>query len=239
MSFSQTVNKSVDDVVVKYIDTIAQKYNLSKNELLNLWNGKENTVQVDNNTDNNGELDPIYLAKCLKGELVKLCKERGLRTTGTKTDLIAVLQGNKPPSTKKSSPKTANNLPNIIKQIKVNIPTVPIRKNKFGNMEDPQTNFVFDRKSKKVIGKQNINGNIDELTKEDINICNKEKYDYILPSNFDKQTTLEDETVEELEDEEILDDDLEDELDEEELLEDDAEEDEDEEEFEEEFVYED
>ena len=231
MSFSQSVTKAVDAVVEKYISTIATKYDLPKEELFGLWSGKE----IVNNMSTE-DLDPVYLAKALKPELVKLCKERGLKCTGTKPELIAILQGGKvvekAPSGKKS-PSGKKNVPEILKQLKVNIPTVPIRKNKFGNMEDPKTSFVFDRKTKKVIGKQLEDGTIAELTKEDINTCNREKYEYVLPSNLDKQLNLEDEPVEELDDEELDDEDIEEELEEEELLEE-----EDEEEFEEEFEYE-
>ena len=231
MSFSQSVTKAVDAVVEQYISAIAIKYDLPKEELIRLWSGKE----IVNNISTE-DLDPVYLAKALKPELVKLCKERGLKCTGTKSELIAILQGGKviekAPSGKKSPLKGKKNVPEILKQLKVNIPTVPIRKNKFGNMEDPKTSFVFDRKTKKVIGKQLENGTIAELTKEDINTCNREKYEYVLPSNLDKQLNLEDEPVEEL-DEELDDEDIEEEL-EEELLEDEDEEEEFEEEFEEE-----
>lgn len=237
MAFSQSLTKAVDTVVEKYISVLASKYDLSKEELFALWSGQEVS-----NTISTGDLDPVFLAKALKPELVNLCKVRGLKCKGTKTELIAILQGGKvpdkdssekktPPS--KKSPHSKKNVPEILKQLKVNIPTVPIRKNKFGNMEDPKTTFVFDRKSKKVIGKQLEDGTVTELTKDDINICNKEKYEYVLPSNLDQQSKLEDEKVEELDEDIDEEEELEEELEEEEL-----DEDEDEEEFEEEFEYE-
>ena len=241
MSFCQSVTKAVDTVVEKYISAVAEKYNLPKEELLELWAGKEASSNIAT-----GDLDPLYLAKALKPELVKLCKERGLPTKGTKPELIAILQGGKvpekepsgkqtTPSCKKPTPPGKKNVPEILKQLKVTIPTVPIRKNKFGNMEDPRTSFIFDRKTKKVIGKQLENGTIAELTKEDINICNREKYEYVLPSNLDRQSKLADEKVEELDDDEEEEIE-EEEIEEEELLEEDD--DDEEEEFEEEFEYE-
>ena len=124
--------------------------------------------------------------------------------------------------------------------MKTNIPTIAIRKNQFGNHEDPNTSFVFDRKTKKVIGKQNDDGTIQDLSKEDINICNKNKYEYILPFNLDKQSKLDDEKVEELDDDEELDEDnvLEEELFEEVDDEDELEDELEDEEYEEEYVYE-
>ena len=80
---------------------------------------------------------------------------------------------------------------------------------------------MFD-KNKKVYGKQNTDGSVDKLTEKDIDICNKYKFLYILPTNLDEKSGLDDQIDE---DEEELDSDeeeLEDE--EEELLEDESEE---------------
>jgi hypothetical protein len=245
MSLSQTLTNTVDNVVHKFIQNISNKYGLDYNNLLQDW-GSDNFNIVNNttpDTNDKDDLDPVYLLKCLKPELIALCKARGLRTTGTKTELITSLQQNKKTDViveKKVSQKNSSSvvLPDVLKKLKTNIPTIAIRKNQFGNHEDPNTSFVFDRKSKKVIGKQKDDGSIQELTKEDINICNKNKYEYILPSNLDKQTKLEDEQIEDLEDDEDYEDD--DNILEEELIEEDCVDDmEDEDEFEEEYVYED
>jgi len=245
MSLSQSVSKTLDNAIHKFIENIANKYSLDSKELLHDWEyGVGNTERV---CSPDKELDPIYLLKCLKPELIALCKARGVRSTGTKTELITALQSNKLVENKKSSSSpqqtskaTTIVLPDVLKKLKTNIPTIAIRKNQFGNHEDPNTSFVFDRKTKKVIGKQNEDGTIQDLSKEDINICNKNKYEYVLPFNLDKQSKLDDEKVEELDDEEELDEDnvLEEELfedvDEEDELEDELEE----EEYEEEYVYE-
>ena len=210
MSFQQTLQASVDIIMLKYIKTISNKYNLSEEELLLEWNGKVAVINVPDNciipSEKENNVSEVKenskdLNKCLKSKLVALCKERGLKTTGTKNDLIALLEGgNKVKEKTKTSPK--KNIPKIINTLKTNIETVPIRKNKFGNLEDPKTSFVFDRKSRKVIGKQNPDGTIEELTKDDIDICKKQKYEYMLPSNLDKQLKLEDEKIAELEEEE-------------------------------------
>ena len=105
----------------------------------------------------------------------------------------------------------------IVSRLKANVPTVAIRKNSWGNHEDPQTHLVFSKESKKVIGKQNPDGTIAELDKEDINICHKNKYEYVIPENLDKEITLQDVKIDELEEEEEEDDDLLEEDDEEEL----------------------
>ena len=120
----------------------------------------------------------------------------------------------KPVKTK--SPVTAT----VVKKLSNANSTVAIRRNVHGNHEHPETSFVFDPKTKKVTGKQNENGQVDPLTEEDIDICNKYKFSYVLPDNLDSKTTLDDEHVEELdeEDDEVIESD--DDLDEEELIDD-------------------
>ena len=217
------ITKSIDNIVKLYIKNISQKYNLKNEDLLEDWYS-DNTK--DNTKDNT--LNEQYLLKCIKPELVLLCKTKGLKTRGTKTELISYLLD----SSKKIDKKT---IPDILQKIKNTIPTIAIRKNQYGNHEDPNTSFIFDRKTKKVIGKQNIDGNIDELSKDDIIICNKYKYDYVLPFNLDVNSNLNDEKVDELDDEDEDDDvDIEDEIFEDEIFEDEEEDD-----VDDDFIYED
>ncbi len=89
----------------------------------------------------------------------------------------------------------------VIKKLVANIPVISIHKNQFGNFEHAETGFILN-KSHRVIGKQNPNGSIDELSSEDIDMCNKYKFLFVLPNNLDKKLTLDNVHVEELEDEE-------------------------------------
>ena len=171
-----------------------------------------------------------YLLKCLKPELVGLCKKYNVKTTGTKTELLNALReklfSNQVNESKIKSPLKKNIETPVVKKLTSVIPTVAISRNKFGNHEHTETSLIFDKKSKKVIGKQNSDGSIDELIIEDINLCNKHKFEYILPNNLDKNVKV-NTTVEELDDDEEIvesDDDLDEEelLEEEEELEDDA-----------------
>jgi hypothetical protein len=61
-----------------------------------------------------------------------------------------------------------------------------IRRNVHGNYEHLKTSLVFDPEepTKGVIGKQNKNGQIDPLTKEDIVLCDKYKFEYLLPDDY-------------------------------------------------------
>lgn len=232
MSLNQTVIKVVDDVIQMYISKISEQYNLNQNELYALWTNnidikmptKSSTQQTENSE----------LLKLGKQELIEICKSKGVRHTGTKADLIERLSQTEKTQTivsKTVKKATVVNDPPVIKNLVAKIPIVPIRRNQFGNFEHAETSFIFNNKTQKVIGKQNNDGTVDELTSEDINLCNKYKFSFDLPSNLDKKTNLEDVQVEDLDD-----DDEEEFVEEEEEEEDDENEDDEEEneEFEEE-----
>ena len=109
---------------------------------------------------------------------------------------------------KKSIPKKSDPTSNSIsKKIQNNISTVQIRRNKFGNYEHPETMFIFDKVGQHVIGKQNISGRIDTLTKGDIEECKKYKFKHTVPDNLDKKADLnieeEDEDEDEVEEETV------------------------------------
>ena len=221
MSFRNTLNESINTIILDYNKTIAKQFNLDLDKLNKLWGDREQTTNVKE-SDNGVEtpkqteskpepLSAAKLMKCNKPELKKLCKDRGLKLTGTKAVLLQRLLGNKEaetvPKKKETKSTTKNNqkTPKIIKKLQTNISTMVIRRNAHGNLEHSESSLVFDRKTKKVIGKQSDDGSILPITKEDINICNKYKFDYILPENLDVNKGLDDVKVEELEDEEIED----------------------------------
>ena len=253
MSLSQTVTKAVDGVIHVFIQQLANKYDFDPSELLAEWEGnssasktkKKSSTKKSSITDipSVDDIDPNELLKYKKPELQALCRQRGLKCTGTKAQLVGYLLGKEPTSAKKSAPKKkvtpkkkAASTP-VAKKLTSRVPTVAIRRNQFGNHEHPETSFVFDKKTEKVIGKQNDDGSIADLTSADLETCKQMKFQYVLPDNLDKKSKLDDVKVEELEvdddeeekDEEVLESDGEEEeeevlLDEEELIEDDEEE---------------
>jgi len=235
MSLSYSVKAAVDNVVHQFILKVAEKYDLDANELLIEWEGGEGGNIKDSKND---DIDHQKILSMNVPELKALCKKKGLKATGRKQELLALLLKGEASSTpvkteakptKTKSPVTAT----VVKKLSNANSTVAIRRNTHGNHEHPETSFVFDPKTKKVIGKQNENGEIDPLTEEDIDLCNKYKFSYVLPDNLDSNTKLEDEHVEELdeEDDEVIESD--DDLDEEELIDDEGEIDEDDVEFDE------
>ena len=238
MSLQQTVNNVINDHMKNFFHQVVSKYpEINIKELKEMWENPTKSSCVQKEEDIPKFLEPPteitheYLLKCLKPELVGLCKKYGVKTTGTKTEILNNLREklfsqneNNEPLDKKITSKKTIDAP-VVKKLIATIPTVAITRNKFGNHEHTETSLVFDKKSKKVIGKQNSDGSIDELVPGDINLCNKHKFEYILPNNLDKHVKT-NTTVDELDDdEEIVESD--DDLEEEELLEEEEEEEED------------
>ena len=257
MSLNESLLNAINNVVNTYIERVAQKYDLDSDQLRNLWEGstssaeprpkKGKTKTTEVSSVDTDDLSDERLIKCNKAELSALCKAQGVKCTGTKAVLIARLMGKDEDdaktvkkSAKKSKAKSTDNSSKVVKKLTANVPTIPIRRNQFNNLEHPETGFVFDKKTQEVIGKQNDNGSLDTITPADIDLCKKFKFKYIVPENLDNKASLAEVQVEELddsddeEDEIVLDDDDDIEM----VLGDDEDEDEDEDDMTEEEYYE-
>jgi len=215
MSLSISLTESIDKAIETFVERVSTQYNLDKSELQSLWGGKvtNNTVQTTTNViQSNMEVNNDNLLKFTKAELVALCKNKGKKCSGTKVILISRLLGKednddqKSPIHKKqtSSTKKQPEKTPVVKKLIANIPNILIRRNQFDNYEHPETGLIFNNKEKIVIGKQNDNGNVDDLTEEDIDHCNAFKFKYKIPINLDHKSTLENVKVHELEEEEEI-----------------------------------
>lgn len=205
MSLNETLLNNIYNVVEIYMDRIASKYDIDKQELQTLWNGEAKqkttttksteTKQASLSTVDSDDLSEERLMKCTKAELVALCKMHKHKCTGTKVVLLSRLLGKDEeevktaPSTKKPTTKkknTSNNSVSVIKKLTSQVPSIPVRRNNHNNYEHPETGLVFDKKTQRVLGKQQDDGSISELTPEDINMCKKFKFDYSTPENLDQ-----------------------------------------------------
>lgn len=203
----QSVNKVIDLVVDNFIEEISKKYNIDKTEIKSIWNSNNNqsilnaslesSVSSVSDTSSKTYCE-AELSALLKPDLVSICKSKNLKCTGTKPELIRYILGNvssiKKTQTKKSKVESESKeqkkldttiVKPVFKSIISQTPVIQIHRNQFGNFEHAETTFVFNNKTQKVIGKQNKNGDIDVLSKDDIDICNKYKFSYILPENLD------------------------------------------------------
>lgn len=236
MSFSNTISDDIQKIlnqhIVNYINIVSIKFNIDKKELNNIWNNKpkelvqtklpfnkEMEIPQTEFSESNNLRDKmrVNLIKLTKAELVEMCKTKKLKVTGTKNDLIELIcnydlktepqKSHSPP--KKLSPAIKDQ--KVIKKLVEKIPSITIKRNQFDNYEHTESKLVFNNKTQKVYGKQNSDGSISDLTDEDINLCNKYKFQYIIPANLDKKVDLKNIDIEELNDFEELEEEIEDE----------------------------
>ena len=150
MSLSQRVHNTIDEAIRGFIQEIANKYGIEKEELLSMWSGSTPTgvskvaaVATQASEANAGAR--TELMKMKKPELQTLCKEKGLKHTGTKPELVALLLGEGAPAPasptkkaqqpKKTAPAPAQEPPPVMKKISASVPTIAIRRNQFNNYE--------------------------------------------------------------------------------------------------------
>lgn len=225
--FNITIINSIENSIEAYANLISVKFNLDANEIKQLWydNNQDftnkpvehtNSKPVENANSKPVEPDKhnddfkLKLAKSSVAELKVMLKSKGLKVGGKKADLIArILNGDDSKPKKKT--KVQKNTPKIIKELTENISHIQIRRNSFGNFEHQETRLVFNKETQEVIGKQNDDGTLSDLTKEDIEMCNKYKFKYVLPENLNKQTSLDNVKIDEMEDDEDEDEEDEDE----------------------------
>lgn len=147
--------------------------------------------------------------KMKKPELVEICKQLGYVYVGSKPELIINILNKvtvvekviKKKSVKEEPPKT-----DILSKLKSEVPPIVIRRNDHGNYEHPDTKFIFNHKTREVVGKQLDNGEISAISKDDLEVCKQFNFKYVIPFNLTDGGIGEDDTI------------LEDELDEENLV---------------------
>lgn len=228
MSLQKNLNQFIENTINSYISLVSNKYNIDRNELQTLWScgSVEFPVEKTLTSIDMKDTSPERLTKSTVPELKALCKTKGLKCSGKKEELVQRLLDSDKKVEKvektetkvekvekaetkkpiKTSEKIAK--PAIIKQIASNVPIIAIRKNAFGRHEHAQTGFVFENET--VIGKQKEDGTIEDLTDEDIEQCKQFKFKYNIPSNLDRNNTLDKVKVDGIEDEEEIIEDIED-----------------------------
>lgn len=201
MSLETTVINALVKVRDQFIKRVAERYGHPVEELESLWENGVKSKKKVSIKDLGPNVSP-ELIKMSKPELVELCKAKNLRYSGTKAVLIERLtNGDSAPKKVSKAPKKESKASKskVVKKLIAQVPSIEVRRNAHGNHEHAETGLVFDRKTKKVIGTQNSDGSINTLTEDDIDTCNRFKFEYVLPDNLDNN---EDEAVDELDEEE-------------------------------------
>jgi len=219
MSLKENAFSGLNSVIFTFINLISQKYNINSNELKSLWEGESNVVIASPVVVASSSPASKELENLTKTQLIEMCKTKNLKVSGTKNELITRILESESIRTSPVVQTTTTAVvrppqqsPTIIKKLVDKIPKLEIKRNSDGYYVHEETSFVFDIKSQKVYGKLGKDNKIEELSADDIDICNKYKFSYILPNNLDKKINILDVKVDELDDDVELDDDLDDEF---------------------------
>lgn len=209
----------INQTIYEYNKKIAKIYNISSDELDQLWvNGA-----VKKNSSNHYTFQDLD-AK-LKPEVKDICRKEGIKITGLSKEALITAYLEKIKLSEEGSPRHISTAKFMEKPDPIHI-----RLNKHGNMEHTETGIVFDSDTKKAIGIQLTDGTVKQLSQDDFNICNKFNFDYDIPINLNEESYYKNNgETEEADEEEFEEEDIEIEED------DEFEEEEDEEDFEEEF----
>lgn len=204
MSYFEKIISTIDDEVEELLIHISNKFNLDENELRKIWTNKEQKIKPKSNTPKSNTPksntpQENTLLKLNKSELTEMCKSKGLKVSGSKNDLVSRIidaENNKKNSsfsltTSTQAAKSKDSNTPVLKKLVEKIPVIEIKKNKFGNFEHSDTSLLYDNKSDKIYGKQNSDGTIAKLTKDDIDLCNKYKFSYVIPENLDNDDDAE------------------------------------------------
>ena len=176
-NLSKNINVSIEDKFLMFIDSVTKKYTIDKDELIKLWNSDTETSSLPTVES---------LKKLTVPKLKNLCDQNGIKyKKQIKKDEIIQLILNPPKPVVENKPKKSPTS-SIIKNIISKKSDMVLSKNQFNNFEHTDTGFVFDPKTKKVFGKQNVDGTIKHLTEDDIELCYKYKFQYEIPENLNK-----------------------------------------------------
>jgi hypothetical protein len=182
-------------IIKKYIQLLIQTYDLDEQSLLDIWQNNKSIFDEELKEDKPQKED--YSKKSL-AELKQLCKDKGLKCTGTKAVLIERLQTETTTQTtlvsklkKTSRNNSGTRISNVLQKIIHNSNTVNIRRNTFGLYEHPDTGFIFDEKTHEVIGKQSESidpetnaPTVEKLTEQDIELCKEYNFNYRIPETI-------------------------------------------------------
>ena len=112
-----------------------------------------------------------FIRQHSKPEMTKQCLDKNLSVKGTKHDMAVRLLGIQ--------------LRDAITVENASRPVIMIRRNPRGRYVHDSTHLVFDKLSRKVIGREGKHGEVHDLKRQDIQLCRQYKFHYTLPECLD------------------------------------------------------
>jgi hypothetical protein len=190
----------VSPIVKKYFDKfikeVSLRYGIPKKELSILLEQKPKPPVKD--------IPSLPdLCSLSRPELVAICKQHSILTTGSKEIIIcrlAKINSDKyKAEVKKVMPKFQKKT-EVLSVVKKYIPIINVSRNKWGNYEHKDTGLVFNQ-DHLIYAKQSNDGTLVNLTPEDIEACKQYKFEWLLPENLNwNKKSLDDVKIEELDD---------------------------------------
>ena len=244
-NFNLLLTQAINSNIESFVKVIAEKYKLKSSELIDLWYGKSTSQDVEFESDSEQE-EKKSSRSSAPASVESKKSNSGCQYKSTKGKNEGALCGSKVCSesstglyckkhikqeqkspkkeatkssvaVKKSVPVQKEEIKVTTEHVQKKITNFGVSKNNFGNYWNEQSGLVFDKVTKQAIGKQQQNGDVISLTKQDIEFCKMHNITYKLPTNIvSSDKSINDEDEESIDDDEDEDYD-EDEIDEDEL----------------------
>ena len=226
-SLSKSLYTVVSQAVDEFAQIVSNKYSLSKNEVLELWNSRvansdlkvvegsrkeEKKVSAPRSKAKSDDSDSStcsYEFKKGKNQgskcTAKVCPDSSsfCRKHKEQENKESGEKDSKKPAAskaKKASEAKEKDTP-AVKKLSEGKTKLALTKNKQGNYEHVETRLVFDKNTKEVIGRQSEKG-IEDLTTEDIETCKSHSWKYRVPTTLTSKNNSKDVELEEEDEEE-------------------------------------
>jgi len=171
------ITNCINQTVYEYNKKIAKIYNISSDELDQIWAIGE----VKKNSSNHHTFEELDTK--LKPEVKDICRKEGIKITGLSKEALITAYLSKIKLNEEGSPRHISTAKFMEKPDPIHI-----RLNKHSNMEHTETGIVFDPDTKKAIGIQLTDGTVKQLSQDDFNICNKFNFDYDIPIKLNEES---------------------------------------------------
>jgi hypothetical protein len=207
-SLSKTLYSVVSQAVGEFAQAISTKYNLPREELLELWNSnvssdlkagdtslpkkerKSVTKKTKSPEDNHEAPCCSYefkkganqgkkcTAKVSGGDSTFCRKHKEQEGKEVKEDGDKTVKKSSRVGKKSSDDSEKDS--SVVKKLTEGKPAYVLKRNSHGNYEHPETKFVFDKVTREVYGRQTDNGVVD-LTVEEVEQCKRLNFKHRLP----------------------------------------------------------